>query len=867
MTRIRVVLLLLWLRVAALAQPADQTVASYFANVRQLEVSEAAHPDDATIETDLALNLFLLGQRELFHAAIARALEIDPRSAQAYYLAGRFALEAEQNPSEASRNFQKALELSPASFKAHYFLGISLRQLVHFPAARDEFQKAAESATYSWPFSALAETELDLNDPQAALAPALKAVELEPQSADNAEIAGRVYRALGQTDKAIQMYQQAARLDPLWETPHFLLGNLYATQPATRKLSEKELELFRQLKEQDVPAGAGSAMGSQPAPRRAPQVKTRAELDSFGAVLLAKEPLAVIRAAEEFLSRFPDSEFRENALKSEFEVFRGRNDYAAARRVATTVLAVNPTEASVLAESALMIADKDDLASFSLADQYATHAIEVANASPRPDRMSRSEFRDWKNGVLASADAARGLVALRSKKPDAALASLSEAVKLRGDGPNYLRLAEAFTMKGDVQQARAAFARAEALGPELVAQAARQQAAIAGSDAGSVSAQFERARSLEKQGKLQDAAAAYELIVRKDPNLAEASHNLGLVYYRLGDYQRCAERLRSALRLKPDLAGAHLFLGLAEFRMGEFQESAKELETALQAEPNNREAFLFLLRDQLALGRLRLETATHALRAFPEDPEVNYTVGLACIERIREISRASNELGPDSAAFVWLSLRRAEERQQAEAVQKYRLRAADLAEPPMIREYDTLAGFLKRSFDAVLTHDPDSAAAHSIRGYMYESRNEVEEALRQYRAANDHFAAGRLLAQNVRLSEAEDELLAAVAADTQNDRAKADLGRLYLQEDQPDKALAILRQIVERYPRDAYAWADLGKAEGKSGDQEKAVQSLRKALQIDASLNQVHYQLAMLYRQQGNEELAREELQKFQANR
>jgi len=852
----RVFFFLFWFVVIASAQPADQAVASYFANVRQLEASEAVHPDDATIETDLALNLFLLGQRELFHAAVARALEIDPRSAQAYYLAGRFALEAEQDPSEASRNFQKALDLTPSSFKAHYFLGISLRQLVHFPAARDEFIKATESSGYSWPFSALAETELDLNDPQAALAPALKAIELEPQSADNAEIAGRVYRALGQDDKAIQMYQKAAELDPLLETPHFLLGNLYAARPETKNLSAKELELFKQLKEQDAPAGAEAAVRSQ-SPRRAPQVKTRQELDSFGAILLAKEPLAVIRASEEFLSRFPDSEFRENALKSEFEVFRKRNDYAAARRVASMVLGLNP-------------ADKNDASSFLLADEYATRAIQAAKATARPDRMSRTEFRDWENGVLASAQGARGLLALRREEPDAALVSLDEAIKLRADGPNYLRWAEALAMKGEVQRAREAFARAESLGPDVIAQAARQQAAAMNMEAGSATsatARFDHARSLEKEGKLQDAAAEYELVVRQDPNLAEANHNLGLVYYRLADYESCAERLRAALRLKPSLAGSQLFLGLAEFRLGEFQDSAKHLEAALQIEPDNREALLFLLRNQLALGRLRLETANHALSVLPEDSEVNYTVGLACIDRIREIARATNELGPDSAAFVWLSLRRAEQRQQVEAVQKYRLRASKLAEPALIREYDVLAGLLKRCFDGVLTHDPDSAAAHSIRGYMHESRNEVEEALAQYRAGGDHFAAGRLLAQNVRLGEAEQELRAAVAADTQNDRAKADLGRLYLQEDQPDKARAILREIVERYPRDAFAWADLGKAEGRLGAGDVAIQALRKALQIDPSLNQVHYQLAMLYRQQGNEKLALEELQKFRTNR
>jgi tetratricopeptide (TPR) repeat protein len=132
-----VLFLLFCLASVVYAESAGQQQPSYFASVRALEAREAAHPDDAAIETDLALNFFLLGQHELFHKAIARALEIDPRSAQAYYLAGRFALEAEQNPKEASRAFQMALELAPSSFKSHYYLGISLRQLTRFQAARD----------------------------------------------------------------------------------------------------------------------------------------------------------------------------------------------------------------------------------------------------------------------------------------------------------------------------------------------------------------------------------------------------------------------------------------------------------------------------------------------------------------------------------------------------------------------------------------------------------------------------------------------------------------------------------------------------------------------------------------------------------
>ncbi len=862
----RLVLLCLAAIAACAEQPAGSDV-SAFGNLRRLLSAARQAPEDTGVTTDLALNYFLLGQHQLFREAIAGVLARDPRSAQAYYLRGRFALEAEQNPKAAAGDFQKALELAPASFKSDYYLGICLRQLGQFAAARAALQKACASSTYSWPFRALAELELDLNRAVAALPPALKAVELEPRSAENCLVAGKTYQALGQAEKAIPLYQQAARLDPLWEKPHFLLGNLYLAQPTTRALAAGELQTFQQLDSRQRSSHGAAAGGGLP--RQDPQAKTSAELDAFGSVVLAADPLAVIRAGEAFLSRFPASEFRERALEAELEAFRQRNDYQAARRVAIDILALNPSNARVLAETARLIAEANDAAAFSSAATYAARALETANATPRPESLRRADFFQWKGSVQASAYAAQGLLALRRREPDEALLNLRRAIDARPapDGSDYLRLAEAYAMKGDAPHAQEAFRRAESIGPPPVAEAARKQVALLAEPGSGSTAQFQHARALEKEGKLAEAAAAYEIALRENPNLAEAWHNLGLVYYRLGDYSRSAQSLREAVRRKPDLSASHLFLGLALFRLGEFEDSSRRLEAALRSGLRGREAYLFLLRDEIALSRFRPELAEEALRQFPDDPELNYTVGLACLERIREIARAANESGADSPAFLWLSLRRAEERRQAEAVEKYRRRTAALPQPPLIREYDILAALLKQCFDAVLAREPGSPAAHSVRGYLYESRNQVEEALAEYRQAGDHFAAGRLLAQNVRLKEAEQEFQAALGADPQNDRAKADLGRLYLQDDQPEKALTLLQPLVKRYPRDAYAWADLGKAQSKLGAPEQAVQSLRKALELDPSLNQVHYQLAMLYRQQGREELAREELQKFRAKR
>ena len=119
----------------------------------------------------------------------------------------------------------------------------------------------------------------------------------------------------------------------------------------------------------------------------------------------------------------------------------------------------------------------------------------------------------------------------------------------------------------------------------------------------------------------------------------------------------------------------------------------------------------------------------------------------------------------------------------------------------------------------------------------------------------------------MRLDEAQSELEAAVLADPENDRAKADLGRLYVQKNEPGKATVVLEELVKKYPKDPYAWADLGKAEGVLGNSGTAIHCLQTALSLNPGLNQLHYQLAVLYRKQGRDDLTNSELAIFQSNR
>jgi len=381
---------------------------------------------------------------------------------------------------------------------------------------------------------------------------------------------------------------------------------------------------------------------------------------------------------------------------------------------------------------------------------------------------------------------------------------------------------------------------------------------------------FQKAREAERQGRLEEAASIYRAILQRDSHLPEVQHNLGLIYYQLKQYQQAADALSKALQLKPDLLGSQLFLGLAEFRLGEFEKSASWLRKVLAIEPHNREAQLFLIRDEAAIGRCNLGTFQNALQAFPNDVELNYTVGLACIDRIREIARRAKDLGSNSPTFLWLSLRKAEEKRDAEVAEKHRRELSKLGlvdSPPIVQEYDTLASLVDRCFHLVLTLAPGSRYAHSVQGYFNESQNQIEAALKEYRAAGDHFFAARLLAQNVRLPEAEAEYQRALHADPQNHRAIADLAMLYVQKGENEKALPLLNRLLQQYPTDAEGWADLGKVQHKMGQTEAALRSFSRALELDPSLNNVHYQMATIYRTLGRPDLAKEELEKFEAAR
>jgi tetratricopeptide (TPR) repeat protein len=95
-----------------------------------------------------------------------------------------------------------------------------------------------------------------------------------------------------------------------------------------------------------------------------------------------------------------------------------------------------------------------------------------------------------------------------------------------------------------------------------------------------------------------------------------------------------------------------------------------------------------------------------------------------------------------------------------------------------------------------------------------------------------HYAAGRFSMDEGDLGRAQSYLLTAIALDEQYIEAKRLLAQVYLLQNQPQRALDTLREILSTHRDIPLVWYSLGLAYEVSGDTEEAVRSLARALRL-----------------------------------
>lgn len=109
---------------------------------------------------------------------------------------------------------------------------------------------------------------------------------------------------------------------------------------------------------QTAPAGQAAGQAAAPAGKRPPQAKTQAEFDAYKAAAALTDPAAQEKAADDFATKFADSELRPLLYKSVMHSYQQANNADKMMAMAKKVLSFDPDEPEALLGVAQVLAER-----------------------------------------------------------------------------------------------------------------------------------------------------------------------------------------------------------------------------------------------------------------------------------------------------------------------------------------------------------------------------------------------------------------------------------------------------------------------------------------------------------------------------
>ncbi|WP_043645229.1 TonB-dependent receptor domain-containing protein [Fundidesulfovibrio putealis] len=187
----------------------------------------ADNPDSPTAHISLALAQLSRFDLPAADRSLDKALELDPASVTAYAYKARLALGMD-SPDKAWVIVQKALAIAPGDPLALTLGGFAKLGMRRFAQAQELFDRAVlADPGLPEPRLGLALVAFSRNERFTGLSDMLTATLLDPRVSLYQTSLGKAYYASRAFDKAMESYDQAARLDPADPTPHLYKGIAY----------------------------------------------------------------------------------------------------------------------------------------------------------------------------------------------------------------------------------------------------------------------------------------------------------------------------------------------------------------------------------------------------------------------------------------------------------------------------------------------------------------------------------------------------------------------------------------------------------------------------------------------------------------
>jgi tetratricopeptide (TPR) repeat protein len=214
---------------------------------------------------------------------------------------------------------------------------------------------------------------------------------------------------------------------------------------------------FSCLMAQQPPAPPAKAAQKGPAPKS--PAEGQALNDLFTAANSQNND-GIIKAAEDLITKFADTDFKEVALMLESQAYKQKGDTVKAQIYGERVLEINPKSFQttlMLGEILAMTTRENDLdkeEKLSKADKYLNGTIEILKTAPKPNpQIPDQQWEDAKKQLTAEAHNDLGLVAMDRKKYDVAITEFKMAVDGDPQATFSVRLASAYQLAGKNQEA------------------------------------------------------------------------------------------------------------------------------------------------------------------------------------------------------------------------------------------------------------------------------------------------------------------------------------------------------------------------------------------------------------------------------
>ncbi|MGH9812914.1 MAG: tetratricopeptide repeat protein, partial [Candidatus Acidiferrales bacterium] len=227
----------------------------YDAAIALLENFLLENPGHGEALFNLAYAYSLAGRSSDAIDAYRQTLEVEPKLFPARFNLGML-LAKEKKPDEAAEEFLRATELQPENYRAHLFAAAALEESGRKDEAVVHYRRAAELAPADpAPRRALLTLLLEKDDISGAEEALAELLELEPAAPDLMRLRAELLLRRDRTDEALAAFEDYLKVKPDDAEAHLAAGRLYRAQGKP----EKALQHFQAADASGNPAAGQSA--------------------------------------------------------------------------------------------------------------------------------------------------------------------------------------------------------------------------------------------------------------------------------------------------------------------------------------------------------------------------------------------------------------------------------------------------------------------------------------------------------------------------------------------------------------------------------------------------------------------------------